>query len=153
MGNKEYQRQDHEEDFIKGDANKAWGLLEDQFNKTGSGDNPVLKESEFKAEAARDQYEKSVETLDQKIGSTGLAGSGTAQSARKSLAKNFQNTQSFQREQALDTQESELDKIKMEMQNLISTTNTALSGLTKLDDSKKRYDPPGDESIYLDTDD
>jgi len=153
MGNKEYQRQDAEENFIKDDADKAWGLLTDQYENLSGGENPVLKESEFKAQQAAAQYEQQVESLSNRMGATGLAGSGTAAKARQALAQNFQNSQSFQREQALDTQQSELDRIRVEMQNLISTTNTALSGLTKLDKSKRRYDPPGDESVYLNDED
>ena len=86
MGNKEYKRQDAQENVIKKDANTSWGLLVNQFDKLGSGENPVLKENEFKAEAAMDQYEQQAETLENKIGATGLAGSGAAQGARESLA-------------------------------------------------------------------
>ena len=150
MGNDERKRQDDQARVIKKDANKAWGLLTDQFSKLGSGENPVLKESEFKANAAMDQYENQAKTLENKIGGTGLAGSGASQSARDSLAKTFENTQSFTREQALDTQEGDLDRIRMEMQNLISSTNASVGALPKMS-GKKSWNPPG-AAAYLETD-
>ena len=147
--NKEKGRQEKPGTQIKTDANRAWGLLEDQFNQFGSGENPVLKEAEFKAQQSAAQYEQQVENMENRMGATGLAGSGAAQKARQALAQNFQNTQSFSREQALDTQESELDRIRMEMSNLISTTNASLQSLDKAGSGTRKWSPPGDESVYL----
>ena len=127
---------------IKSDANKAYNLLIKQYEGLAGEDNPALKQSDMEQEQGRAQFEAASGALQQKIGQTGLAGSGSATSARENLSEQFEQRQAFTREAALDTQGGELDRIVMEMQNIVSSTNAALAAQTKLTKSQRTYTPP-----------
>ena len=127
---------------IKSDANKAYNLLIKQYEGLASEDNPALRQSQMEQEQGREAYEQQSGALQQKIGQSGLAGSGSAEQARENLADAFQAKQAFTQEAALETQGGELDRIVMEMQNIVSSTNAALAGQTSLTQSQRTYTPP-----------
>ena len=135
-------------DRIKKDANTSLNLLKDQFDKLSGADSPVLRESQIEQEQGRAEYEATSKAVEQKIGSTGLAGSGSATSARENLATQFEQRQAFTQESALQTVEGDKDKITMEMHNVISGARASLSGLVGDMKAHGRDYDPGDLSAY-----
>jgi len=143
----EGQRRDDTAVQLKKDASKAINLLKDQYDKLGGADSPVLRESQMAQQQGRLEHEQQSKAMEQKIGQTGLAGSGSASAARENLADAFRNKQAFTQESAIQSQESDLDKITMEIQNIISTTNASLQGLVGQMYEDRTFDP-GDLSAY-----
>ena len=90
----------------------------------------IMKGLEFEQENNTRQFQQQQAQLNQNIGRSNLAGSGSQAMARKNLAEAFQSKQDFTREKAADEQASTLDKLTAEMQNIISTTRASLAGLT-----------------------
>ena len=132
---------------LKSDANKAIGLLKNQYDKLGGADSPVLRESQIAQQQGRLEYEQQSEAVEQKIGQTGLASSGSASVARENLADAFRNKQAFTQESAIQSTEGDQDKITMEIQNIISTTNASLQGLVGHMYEDRTFEP-GDLSAY-----
>ena len=144
---KEADAQQRSSGTIKKDANKSLNLLIKQYDKLNDPDNMILKGADFESQSNRAQFEQQSQQLQANIGRGNLAGSGTASRARENLATAFQSKQMFTREKALDEQESSLDNITMEMQNIINTTRSSLQGMQHLNRSERTYTPP-DLSAY-----
>ena len=145
---KEGERREATAEGLHKSANKAINLLKDQYDKLSGADSPALRESQMQQDQGRLQYEQQSKAMEQKIGQTGLAGSGSASAARENLSQAFEARQSFTQESALQSQEGDRDKITMEMQNIINTTNASLQGLTgDIGHADRKY-KPGDLSAY-----
>jgi hypothetical protein len=137
---------------IKDSANKSLGLLREQYDKLGGPDNMIMKGADFEQQSNADQFQQQNAQLQQTIGRSNLAGSGGQTRARENLADAFRSKQQFTREKAIDEQESSLDKLTMEMHNIISTTRASLSGIAGDIDVKRgrKFDKVdyGDMSAY-----
>ena len=115
---------------LKRSGVKSLNLLSEQYDKLSAPDNMIMKGLEFEQENNTRQFQQQQAQLNQNIGRSNLAGSGSQAMARKNLAEAFQSKQDFTREKAADEQASTLDKLTAEMQNIISTTRASLAGLT-----------------------
>ena len=143
----EEKNQENTASTIKKDATTSIGLLQGQYDKLSGPDSMIMQGLDFEQESNRGQHEQQNSQLAQSIGKSNLAGSGGQTRARQNLAQAFQSKQSFTRKKALDEQDSALDRLTMEMQNIISSTNASLAGMGELSDSERDYDP-GDLSYY-----
>ena len=147
---KEGEARDRQIDQLRGDASKSLGLLREQYDKLGGPDNMIMKGADFEQQANAKQFEQQNSQLQQTIGRSNLAGSGGQTRARENLADAFQSKQKFTREKAIDEQESSLDKLTMEMRNIISTTRASLSGISGHTHKAKKFTKNhyGDMSAY-----
>tara|TARA_R100001594_G_scaffold143333_1_gene191179 strand:- start:1536 stop:2024 length:489 start_codon:yes stop_codon:yes gene_type:complete len=135
---------------IRKDAATSLGMLREQYDKLGAPDNMVMKGADFEQKANADQFQQQSAQLQQTIGKSNLAGSGGQTRARENLADAFKSKQEFTREKALDEQASSLDKLTMEMHNIISTTRASLKGISGDTHKSKEFtkDHYGDMSAY-----
>jgi len=136
----EEKAQERSSAVIKEDARTSLGLLREQFDRLSSPDSIINRAADLEIEGNRQQFQQQLGNLAATAGRANLAGSGAQQMARKQLSEGFRDRQQFTRDKALEDQRSQLDRLSLEMQNIISTTRASLAGMSKLNKSERTFD-------------
>jgi len=136
----EGQAADDASSVMKRDATNSINLLTKQYEGLSGPDSMAMKSLEFEQDNNSRQFQQQSSQLNQNIGKSNLAGSGAQSRARENLSKAFQSKQEFTREKAVDERNTSLDKLTMEMRNIINSTRASLQGLASNMRKSRQYD-------------